>query len=70
MSDQTDVSMHIYCENCGYNCEISYEKETEEQEAVFCPFCGEESLFEELIDPSEDDDFEDDGEEDDDDDDD
>lgn len=59
MPEPTNQSMHIYCENCGYNCEVIYEQEDDSQEIVFCPFCGEESLFEELLDPSdlEDDEF-------------
>lgn len=52
--------IHIFCENCGVSCEVSYDKDiAEDQEVVFCPFCGDESLEEELLDPSEEDEFDD-----------
>jgi DNA replicative helicase MCM subunit Mcm2 (Cdc46/Mcm family) len=52
-------TVHIFCESCGATCEVVFDREDDLQDVVFCPFCGEESLEEELIDPDElEDDFE------------
>jgi hypothetical protein len=58
----------VFCESCGSSCEIVFDREDELQNVIFCPFCGEASLDEELLDEEEidEEDLEDDEEEDDD----
>jgi hypothetical protein len=46
-------TVHIFCENCGSSCEVLFDREDDLQQVIFCPFCGEESLDEELIEPEE-----------------
>ncbi len=46
-------TVHIFCESCGSSCEVLFEREDELQAVVCCPFCGDESLEEEIVEPDE-----------------